>query len=154
MKRLHVSFTVADLDKSIGFYSTLFGADPTVHRDDYAKWLLDDPRINFVVETKEKGAELGFSHAGLQVETVEALEPLFDRLKAAEAPYLPEGTTNCCYHKSEKSWTSDPDGVMWEAFYTHHETEERGTGADPQPTESAHEALGLKVPQTQRSCCC
>ncbi len=126
MKRLHVSFAVADLEKSISFYTSLFGQAPTLTRDDYAKWMLDDPRVNFVVETG--GAEPGFNHAGIQVESEEELEPLFEQLKQAEGPYLPEGITTCCYHKSEKSWTSDPDGVMWEAFHTHHQLEERGTG--------------------------
>lgn len=124
MKRLHVSFNVTDLDKSIAFYSQLLGAEPTVVRDGYAKWMLEDPRMNFVVET-ECGSP-GFSHAGIQVESSDELEEVFDRMKSAEAPYLPEGVTTCCYHKSEKSWTADPDGVKWEAFFTHHQTEEYG----------------------------
>lgn len=124
MKRLHVSFNVTDLDKSIAFYTNLFGSEPTVVRDGYAKWLLDDPRMNFVVETG--GEKPGFTHAGIQTENSEELEAVFDRMKQAEAPYLPEGMTTCCYHKSEKSWTADPDGVMWEAFFTHHQTEEYG----------------------------
>jgi len=152
MKRLHVSFTVADLKQSVGFYSTLFGAEPSVHHDDYAKWMLDDPRVNFVVETK--GGALGFSHAGVQVETEEELSPLFDRLKNAEAPYLPEGVTNCCYHKSEKSWTADPDGVMWEAFYTHHETEERGTGLDPDAEKATREVPNFTATPTHSGGCC
>ena len=114
MKRLHVSFGVKDLEKSVLFYSTLFGAEPSVRRPGYAKWMLDDPRVNFVVESLS--GEIGFSHAGIQVESQEELEPIFSRLKEAEAPYLPEGVTTCCYHKSEKSWTADPDGVRWEAF--------------------------------------
>lgn len=128
MKRLHVSFTVADLDKSIAFYSELFGAPPTVHRDGYAKWLMDDPRMNFVIETG--CGEPGFSHAGIQSESEDELHAVFDRLKAAEAPYLPEGVTTCCYHKSEKSWTADPDGVRWEAFFTHHQTEDYGSAPE------------------------
>lgn len=125
MKRLHVSFNVADIEKSVAFYSQLFGEEPTVRRDDYAKWLLDDPRVNFVLEG---GAHdrMGFTHAGIQVESEEELQTVFEQMKKAEGPYLPEGETTCCYHKSEKSWTSDPDGVAWEAFYTHHQTEERG----------------------------
>jgi len=150
MKRLHVSFTVADLEQSVGFYSTLFGAAPSVYRDDYAKWMLEDPRVNFVVETK--GGEVGFSHAGVEVETENELDPLFDRLKNAEAPYLPEGMTNCCYHKSEKSWTADPDGVMWEAFYTHHETEERGTGPDAE--KAVREVPELAATPTHKGGCC
>ena len=150
MKRLHVSFTVADLEQSVGFYSTLFGAAPSVRREDYAKWMLEDPRVNFVVETK--GSEVGFSHAGVEVETENELGPLLDRLKNAEAPYLPEGMTNCCYHKSEKSWTADPDGVMWEAFYTHHETEERGTGPDAE--KAVREVPELAATPTHKGGCC
>ena len=126
MKRLHVSFGVADLDKSVTFYSTLFGEEPTVRRPGYAKWMLEDPRVNFVVETLS--GDKGFGHAGIQVESASELDPIFERLKEAEAPYLPEGTTTCCYAKSEKSWTADPDGIRWEAFYTHHVMDEFGTG--------------------------
>jgi len=125
MKRLHMSINVTDLERSIGFYSTLFAAEPTVVRDDYAKWMLDDPRVNFVVE---KSAAAGFTHAGIQVESDGELAELYERMQSAEAPYTPEGETTCCYHLSEKSWTEDPDGLPWEAFFTHHETEERGTG--------------------------
>ena len=129
MKRLHMSFNVLDLEKSVAFYSTLFEAAPTVRKDDYAKWLLDDPRVNFVLEATRENP--GFTHAGIQVAAEDELSELFERLKSAEAPYLPEGVTTCCYHKSEKSWTADPDGVMWEAFYTFHQSEERGS---PNPT--------------------
>ncbi|MBO6730572.1 MAG: ArsI/CadI family heavy metal resistance metalloenzyme [Maricaulis sp.] len=124
MKRLHVSFNVQDLSQSIRFYTQLFGAEPTVVREAYAKWLVEDPRMNFVIE--ETSEAHGFTHAGLQTESEDELQAVFERMKSAEAPYLPEGVTTCCYHKSEKSWTSDPDGVMWEAFFTHHQTEEYG----------------------------
>ncbi len=125
MKRLHISFKVRDLDKSITFYRTLFGQEPATQRADYAKWMLDDPRVNLVLEASQD--QSGFFHAGIQVDEQGELEPLLERMKSAEAPYLPEGVTTCCYHKSEKSWTSDPDGVLWEAFFTHHETASRGT---------------------------
>ncbi len=101
MKRLHVSFNVADLDKSIGFYQKLFAQAPTVVKDDYAKWLLDDPRMNFVLEAR--GEAPGFGHAGIQVDTQEELQPLLEQMQAAEAPYRPEGVTTCCYAKSEKA---------------------------------------------------
>ncbi len=130
MKRLHLSINVTDLQKSIGFYSTLFANKPTVVKDDYAKWMLDDPRVNFVIEQSAEPA--GFTHAGIQTESAEELESLFDRMKSAEAPYLPEGLTTCCYAKSEKSWSADPDGLPWEAFFTHHQTEERGSGPSTQ----------------------
>jgi catechol 2,3-dioxygenase-like lactoylglutathione lyase family enzyme len=126
MKRLHISINVSDLDKSIQFYSTLFANEPTVVRDDYAKWMLDDPRVNFVIEHSNDAP--GFTHAGIQTESVTELDDMFNRMQSAEAPYLPEGETTCCYAKSEKSWTMDPDGLPWEAFYTYHQTEERGIG--------------------------
>lgn len=149
MKRLHVSFGVADLDKSVSFYSTLFGTEPTVRRPGYAKWMLEDPRVNFVVETLS--GETGFNHAGIQVEDAAELDPIFERLKEAEAPYLPEGMTTCCYAKSEKSWTSDPDGTRWEAFYTHHLMEEFGTGPvlEKLDMEGDASACGCSAPRTE-----
>jgi catechol 2,3-dioxygenase-like lactoylglutathione lyase family enzyme len=149
MKRLHVSFGTADIEKSVAFYSTLFGAEPSVRRTDYAKWMLDDPRVNFVVESGS--GKTGFNHAGIQVEAEDELGEIFDRLKQAEAPYLPEGVTTCCYAKSEKSWTADPDGVQWEAFYTFHQMEEFGTGPDLAAL-SEHEdasACGCSAPTSQ-----
>lgn len=159
MKRLHVSFGVEDLEKSVLFYSTLFGAKPSVRRPGYAKWMLDDPRVNFVVESLS--GERGFSHAGIQVEEQAELAPIFERLKEAEAPYLPEGVTTCCYHKSEKSWTADPDGVRWEAFYTMHQMEEFGTGPELERLDVAPEdkaacgcsAPAAEAPKPAPACC-
>lgn len=148
MKRLHVSFGVADLEKSVAFYSTLFGTEPSVRRPGYAKWMLDDPRVNFVVETISD--EKGFGHAGIQVEEAGELEPVFARMKQAEAPYLPEGVTTCCYAKSEKSWTADPDGVRWEAFYTHHVMDEFGTGPVLEKIETKEaSACGCSAPKNE-----
>ncbi|WP_300528686.1 ArsI/CadI family heavy metal resistance metalloenzyme [Maricaulis sp.] len=128
MKRLHVSFNVTDLERSIAFYENLFGAPPSLVREGYAKWLLDDPRMNFVIEANAD--KPGFTHAGIQTESADELGEVFDRMKQAEAPYLPEGVTTCCYAKSEKSWTMDPDGVAWEAFHTRHQTEAYGHSPD------------------------
>ena len=137
VKRLHVSFGVTDLEKSVAFYTNLFGEAPSVVRPGYAKWMLDDPRVNFVVETGS--GKPGFNHAGIQVEAQEELHEVFNRMKQAEAPYLPEGVTTCCYAKSEKSWTADPDGVAWEAFHTHHQMEEFGHGPDLTKLEQSDE---------------
>ena len=116
MKRLHVHVGVVDLDRSIAFYSTLFAAAPTVARSDYAKWMLDDPRVNFAISSGH--AHRCIEHLGLQAESPGELVEVHGRLKAADRPVLEEGRTTCCYARSEKSWVADPDGVVWEAFYT------------------------------------
>lgn len=120
MKRLHVHVGVDDLERSIGFYSTLFGTEPTVVKPDYAKWMLEDPRVNFAISAgnPHKGVE----HLGIQVESSGELKEVYDRLKAADRPVLEEGATTCCYAKSEKSWIADPQGVVWEAFFTSGES--------------------------------
>ncbi len=117
MKRLHVHVGVQNLEQSIGFYSTLFGAKPTLVKPDYAKWMLDDPRVNFAISSGGHAAK-GIEHLGIQVEDQDELEEVYDRLKAADGAVLEEGRTTCCYANSEKSWISDPDGVVWEAFFT------------------------------------
>jgi hypothetical protein len=95
----------------------LFAAEPTVVKIDYAKWMLDDPRVNFAISAGHHAAK-GIEHLGIQTETADELGEVYGRLKAADRPILEEGPTTCCYAKSEKSWISDPDGVVWEAFYT------------------------------------
>lgn len=119
MKRLHVSVNVTDVSKSVAFYTTLFDAEPTVLKDDYAKWMLDDPRVNFAITSRER--DPGHDHFGIQVETEDELADVFARLKAAARPIVDQGNTVCCYAKSTKQWISDPDGVAWEAFLTHGE---------------------------------
>ncbi|MGK0222482.1 MAG: catechol 2,3-dioxygenase-like lactoylglutathione lyase family enzyme [Limisphaerales bacterium] len=147
MKRLHVSFNVTDLNKSVAFYSSLFQVSPEVLKDDYAKWMLDDPKVNFVLEAG--GENSGFGHAGIQVEDENELQSVFDNMKKAEAPYLEEGVTNCCYAKSEKSWTQDPDGIMWEAFQTFHQTDERG---DSQAQDALEQNLA-RIGEDRGGCC-
>lgn len=117
MKRLHVHVGVEDLDRSIAFYSTLFGAEPTVAKADYAKWMIEDPRVNFAISSGQHAAK-GIEHLGIQVENPGELADVYGRLKAADRPILEEGATTCCYAQSEKSWIADPDGVVWEAFLT------------------------------------
>jgi len=128
MKRLHVHMSVGDLDQSIRFYSTLFAAAPTVVKPDYAKWMLEDPQVNFAISTHAGGAP-GIDHLGIQVEDGEELQEIYDRLKDAEGPVLEEGKTTCCYAQSEKSWTLDPQGVSWETFLTTGESTVYGTSA-------------------------
>jgi catechol 2,3-dioxygenase-like lactoylglutathione lyase family enzyme len=120
MKRLHVHVGVADLDRSIAFYSTLFGTAPTVAKSDYAKWMLEDPRVNFAISTGPERRP-GIEHLGIQVESAGELGEVYSRLEAADRPVVEEGRTTCCYAKSEKSWIADPDGVVWEAFLTEGE---------------------------------
>jgi catechol 2,3-dioxygenase-like lactoylglutathione lyase family enzyme len=127
MKRLHVHVGVNDLTNSIRFYSTLFGSEPTVVKDDYAKWLIDDPRVNFAISAGNH-ARTGIEHLGIQVESTEELSEVYGRLKAADRPVLEEGRTTCCYARSEKSWIADPDGMVWEAFYTDGEATNYGGG--------------------------
>lgn len=116
MKRLHVHVGVADLGQSIGFYSTLFDAEPTVSKPDYAKWMLEDPRVNFAISASN--VRKGVEHLGIHVDDQVELAEVYGRLKTADRPVVEEGCTTCCYAKSEKSWVSDPDGVLWEAFHT------------------------------------
>ena len=117
MKRLHVHVGVEDLDRSILFYSTLFGAEPSVVKGDYAKWMLDDPRINFAISTGDRPVR-GIEHLGIEAESESELDEVYGRLSDAGRPVLNEGRTTCCYAKSKKSWIADPDGVIWEAFHT------------------------------------
>ena len=144
MKRLHVHVGVTDLSTSIGFYSTLFGAEPTVTKDDYAKWMLEDPRVNFAISSGNHAAK-GIEHLGIQVESGEELTEVYDRLRAADRPVLEEGATTCCYAKSEKSWIADPDGVVWEAFLTSGESTVYGASPELEQLASANAAAG--------SCC-
>ena len=116
MKRLHVHVAVDNLDKAIGFYSTLFATTPSVVKPDYAKWMLDDPRVNFAISMR--GARTGLNHLGIQVENESELAEVYARLNKAGAPVLEEGKTTCCYAKSEKSWIDDPAGISWETFLT------------------------------------
>lgn len=128
MKRLHVHVSVADLGESVRFYSTLFATQPSVLKPDYAKWMLEDPRVNFAISARGKGG--GLDHLGIQVETGEELREVYDRLRDADRPVLEEGATTCCYAKSEKSWIADPQGIAWETFLTTGESTDYGDGVD------------------------
>lgn len=125
MKRMHVHLSVADLGASIRFYSELFAAEPSVRKPDYAKWMLEDPRVNFAIS--DRGAETGVRHLGIQVEDRAELAEVYARLQKADRPVLEEGSTTCCYAKSEKSWIEDPQGVKWETFLTSGESTSYGS---------------------------
>lgn len=117
MKRFHVHVNVNDLEASIGFYSRLFAAEPDVVKPDYAKWMLDDPRVNFAISKRERA--VGVDHLGVQAETGEELAEIGRRLAAADAIALTETGTTCCYANSDKYWAEDPQGLRWETFHTH-----------------------------------
>jgi catechol-2,3-dioxygenase len=125
MKRLHVHVSVKDLDASVRFYSQLFAADPTLRKADYAKWMLEDPRMNFAIS--ERDGRPGVQHLGIQVEDRGELAEVYERLRRAERPVVEEGATTCCYAHSEKSWIDDPQGVQWETFLTTGESTAYGT---------------------------
>ena len=142
MKRLHVHIGVDALAPSIAFYSHLFGAGPTVSKDDYAKWMLDDPRVNFAISTR---ANRGVAHLGIEAETSAELDMTRKRLAAAGQPVLDEGTTTCCYARSTKQWVADPQGVAWESFLTLGGTTDYGAGPAPgdlvpQPEDAVRQA--------------
>jgi catechol 2,3-dioxygenase-like lactoylglutathione lyase family enzyme len=125
MKRFHVNISVTDLDASIGFYTSLFDTEPAVVKADYAKWMLDDPRVNFAITTHGSGK--GIDHLGIQVENEDELGEVYSRLQSAGAPVIEEGETTCCYANSEKNWIFDPQGIAWETFLTHGESPVYGT---------------------------
>lgn len=158
MKRMHVHVGVADIGQSIDFYSTLFGAEPNVVKPDYAKWMLEDPRLNFAISS-DHHATKGIEHLGIQAETGDELAEVYGRLNAAGRQVLEEGATTCCYAKSEKSWITDPDGVVWEAFHTTGEATVYGDAA-PLAALSDNAAQGnccapqLGPPESQKAACC
>jgi len=134
MKRFHVHVAVGDLAASVRFYSELFGAPPTRLKSDYAKWMLDDPRVNFAIS--QRGTAPGVQHLGIQVEDRAELSEVYGRLRRANRPVLEEGRTTCCYAESEKNWIDDPQGVKWETFLTTGESTTYGTDPpDPAPSE-------------------
>ena len=128
MKRLHINLAVDNLERSISFYTALFATDPAVVKTDYAKWMLEDPRVNFAIQTR--GASKGIDHLGIQVEDTTELNEVFDRLQHADGRVIEEGKTTCCYAKSEKTWIFDPEGIAWETFYTIGESPVYGEDAE------------------------
>ncbi len=117
MKRLHVNLGVDDLQASIQFYSELFGAQPTLLKDDYARWMLADPLVNFAISSRV--SQKGVNHLGIQVDNETELAEIYQRLEQAGGKIRDEGETTCCYAKSTKRWVADPQGIDWETFQTH-----------------------------------
>ena len=157
MNRMHLHVSVPDLAQSIQFYQTLFGAPPSVVKPDYAKWMLDDPRVNFAISARGRAA--GVDHIGIQAETAGEFAAIAGRLKAAGAETFEVEATTCCYAKSDKSWVADPAGVRWETFFTYGEATTYGedqalaqleaAAADP-----ARGCCGGPAVKDGRSACC
>ena len=142
MKRLHLHVSVDDLSRSVGFYSTLFGTEPSVRKDDYAKWMLEDPRVNFAISARGAQAP-GVDHLGIQTETADELQALSARLKAAGERTLEQAAATCCYARSDKAWVEDPSGLRWETFHTHGESTVYGEDLAPAAvTEAPKTACG------------
>ena len=157
MKRLHVHVAVDDLETSKAFYATLFGAPPSVVKDDYAKWMLEDPRVNFAISSR--GRVGGLDHLGIQVDSAEELAELAGRLKAAGEVTLDQEATTCCYAKSDKSWVNDPAGLRWETFHTFGEATTYGQDepgaviARPASTSCCGTAAEVAPPAAKHACC-
>ena len=157
MKRFHVHANVEDLPASVAFYSKMFAAEPTRLEADYAKWMLEDPRINFAISTR--GGKPGVDHLGFQTDTDDELAELKARAEAADMTLLDEGATSCCYARSDKHWVTDPQGIAWEHFHTlsnipvfseKAQSAEDGAACCATPAGSGKP---VGIPVQQSSCC-
>jgi len=159
MKRLHVHVSVKDIAASIRFYKTLFGAEPTVTKTDYAKWMLEDPRLNFAISAHRQ--PVGVNHLGFQVETDEELRAMRAQLEAADARMIEESAQPCCYAKSDKYWVTDPTGIAWETFHTlgsipiyGEDTAVFAHGASIMPVDNAATQCCVPAQKAQRATTC
>lgn len=152
MKRLHVHVAVDNLERAVGFYAGLFAAPPAIVKPDYAKWMLDDPRVNFAISTR--GRAPGLDHLGIQVEDKDELNEVRARLQAAGGPVVEQGRTNCCYATSEKSWIDDPAGIAWEAFLTTGDSTDYGDGTGERGARVAPPADAKRDEANSAKSCC
>lgn len=155
MNRFHVHLNVADLAASVRFYATLFAAEPAVLKDDYAKWMLEDPRVNFAISST--GRAPGVDHLGLQVDSGDELAALGKRLDAAGGTVVPEAATVCCYAKSDKNWIEDPQGTRWETFHTFGEATTYHAGEAACATDGGTctpEVIAMKPNVDMGTSCC
>ena len=156
MKRMHIHVGVENLEQSIAFYSALFAAQPVKTKADYAKWMLDDPHINFAISTRS--GKVGVDHLGIQVDEDSELEALRERLKTADMSIFDEGETVCCYARSDKSWVADPSGIAWEAYKTMEDAQlfdapdPAGQGACCPPA-SEEQPAGVEARGNTQACC-
>jgi len=151
MQRFHVNIAVADLDRSTHFYTTLFGVEPAVLKEDYAKWMLEDPRINFSISTSSLNR--GVNHIGLQADTMDELETIQARLRNAELETFEQPDAQCCYSNSSKTWVRDPDDVAWETFVTHGEITSYGDDRVPENVFQASKSADCCKPGSETQCC-
>lgn len=149
MKRLHVHLSVENLDKNIDFYSTMFGCQPTVQHDDYAKWMLDDPRINFAISNR--GTQTGLDHLGIQAENDQELQNIKQCLDATRSPIKTQVDAACCYARSNKHWITDPQGIAWESF---HSLNEIPTFNDKKEASDGENLPVGQVTENASSSCC
>ncbi|MBL4762152.1 MAG: VOC family protein [Gammaproteobacteria bacterium] len=150
MKRMHIHIAVNELSESIGFYSTLFGSAPTIKRDDYAKWSLTDPKVNFAISKREGGSS-GMNHLGIQVDSESELQEIAQRLENAEINYSKQEGTTCCYARSNKHWAVDPQGIAWESFHTLSDTVVFDENADTRSEASS--SCGIPNEDNATRCC-
>jgi len=151
LKRFHINIAVADLGKSIKFYSILFAEPPTVIRDDYAKWMLDDPMVNLSLSESEQ--QSGINHVGMQVETTAELVAIQKRLRRAGQDTFDQSNAECCYAKSSKSWVRDPDNVAWESFVTHENISYYGSDDVPQSNSAGANSSRCCGSKSDVACC-
>jgi catechol 2,3-dioxygenase-like lactoylglutathione lyase family enzyme len=156
MKRFHVHVAVDNLDVNVRFYSAIFGSEPTVRKPDYAKWMLEDPRINFAIS--QRGAKAGVDHLGFQVDSDDELKALREQVSAAEIAAFDQPDATCCYARSDKYWVTDPQGIAWETYHTLGEaelygadtrTQAEGACCAPRPA-----TVPVAAPGSARAKCC
>jgi catechol 2,3-dioxygenase-like lactoylglutathione lyase family enzyme len=152
MKRFHVHVSVDDLDANITFYSTVFGAPPAVLKPDYAKWMVEDPRINFAIS--KRGTKAGVDHLGVQVESEAELTALRDQVTAAEIAALDQPNSECCYARSDKYWTTDPQGIPWETFHTLDSVPVYGDTVRAQASACCEAAPNVETAPAKSGACC
>ncbi len=152
MKRLHIHVSVDKLADSIGFYSAMFAAAPSVQKDDYAKWMLDDPRVNFAIS--QRGMTPGLNHLGIQVESAAELDDMQARLETLQPGVQKEADAACCYAKSDKYWVADPQGIAWETFHTLDSIPVFGKDHGPQPGKLACCVPLAKEEAASAASCC
>jgi len=152
MKRLHVHIAVENLQQNIEFYSTMFGAQPTVKHDDYAKWMLDDPRVNFAIS--DRSAQVGLDHLGIQADSDDELKDIKQCLDATQSPIETQEQASCCYSSSDKHWITDPQGIAWESFHSLNEIPTFNDKKADSDGENPFACRPAEIKEPKKSSCC